>query len=223
MISLQPNERIIIALDVPRETMPDVVSHLQSHCKFFKIGMELWADMNVEDLASFMKTYYANVFLDLKLDDIPTTIEKTVARISNVAKPSFLTIRGDAEAVGAAWRGRPGYLPNLLHVPLLSTQKLPYWRRGAYKRLVEEAYKRGADGFIASGDRIKLVKDVVPEALVVSPGIRLPGSRSTEHKAQMTPAEAINAGADHLVIGRPILDARDPIAVFNIIVNSLIY
>ncbi len=232
--NLKPQERIIVALDVPG---PDeairLADKLDGKVSFYKVGLELLMGGGMRELIQEL-VRRGRVFVDLKL---PSDIPETVRRVANVAAGlgvEFITLSNSATpgTVRAAveGRGRSGS-PALLFVSFLSSLDRQdfaqlYGRNPAdfepfLKERTAEAKLAGAEGFIVSGQEIKLLRDTHPEAVIVSPGIRPAGSSTDDHKRTCEPAEAIRLGADFIVIGRPIRDAGDPREAAQGIIDEL--
>jgi orotidine-5'-phosphate decarboxylase len=171
------------------------------------------------------------VFLDMKLFDIGATIEAAVRGIAQFDL-DFLTVHGDPQVVRAAGEGKKGSDLKILAVTVLTSLDradldanmiIP---GGVAEIAVERARRAlaaGADGVICSPQEAAAVR-ALPEAagrLIVTPGVRPAGAELGDQKRVMTPAEAIRAGADHLVIGRPIWAAPDPVAAARAVVQEL--
>jgi orotidine-5'-phosphate decarboxylase len=229
---LSARERLIVALDCPTPEMSaDLVEKLGESVRFYKVGWRLFLQRGmgfVSDLRSAGK----NVFLDLKMDDIAETIETAVATLpENIA---FLTISGGSATARAAVKGRGDRAnPKILALTLLSSlneQDLKDLASATGMPTVEdyvlhragEALKAGCEGLIASGQSIGAIRARYgPEPIIVSPGIRPSGSPADDHKRSATPKEAIQLGADYLVVGRPIRLAVDPVEAANRIVAEI--
>lgn len=219
-------DRLIVALDVdtPEQAM-NIVRELEGVVSFFKVGYQLFVSTGqgfVSELAGAGK----NVFFDLKMNDIAETVKLAVRNLPGRDEIRFLTLQGGAATVRAAIEGRGDRRwPGLLHVPLLSSMGeadlrqmrvigLPPGLASVQDYILAQAgqaLEAGVDGFIASGDAISLLRQAWPDRrfLIVSPGIRPAGTGTSEHKRSATPADAIAAGADYLVVGRPVRDAPD--------------
>lgn len=218
--------RLIVALDVP--TVADAlrcVTDLQGIVSFYKIGLELFTAATT-DIIDLLKRQGYRIFLDLKMHDVDETIRRAVAAATQRGV-DLLTIQGSRATVEAAVKGKHGRAGKLLFVPLLSSMGEEDLRElhllgpgeGFQPRFgsvdeyalwkAREAMNHGCDGLIASGELVMKFREAFPSALIVSPAIRPPGSATQEHKRFLTPAEAIRAGADYLVVGRPIRDATN--------------
>lgn len=222
---LSPAERLIVALDV--DTHADalaLVQRLGPEVGFYKVGLQLFMAGGlsiVRELVGLGK----KVFLDLKIDDTPRTVKEAV-RNASIAGVELFTLQGNADTVAAARDGRAGRAtPKFLQVTLLSSWDQstlvehlhgPAAGSGAVDldefvlRRSERILASGCDGVIASGSSVGKLRRKYPELLIVTPGIRPAGAGSDDHKRSLTPFDAIRAGADYLVVGRPIRDAGDP-------------
>jgi len=213
-------DRLIVALDVDAtERALDIVRELDGLVSFFKVGYQLFI---TEGLTFVRRLIDGNkrVFLDLKMDDVEETIRRAVANIA-ATKVEFLTIHGSGATVRAAREGRGGRKePRLLSVTLLSSLDANDLKDlFASSKLTVESYVEwrakqaldcGCDGLIASGETIGLLRGLYPSAIIVAPGIRPADSSRDDHKRVLSPGDAIRAGADYLVVGRPIRNASNP-------------
>jgi orotidine-5'-phosphate decarboxylase len=230
-------ERIIIALDVEsRDRALALVRELRSG-RFFKVGLELFTAEGPALLRD-IKALGKEVFLDLKLHDIPTTVGEAV-RIGVRHGAAMMTIHasgGLEMMVRAAEVGRAESSalrtakPLLLGVTVLTSLKAEDLASlgvvadtaGQVRRLAGLAKKAGLDGIVCSAQEIEAVRrEVGPEMLIVTPGIRPAGAAAQDQKRVMTPAEAVAKGSDYLVIGRPITRAASPEEAFTRIVREL--
>jgi len=220
MTSNAAKDRLFVALDVPSvEAARGLVTRLGPTVSSYKIGLELLFGGGL-DLARELKAAGKTVFLDMKLLDIPNTVEKAA---SNIARRGldYLTVHGtDRKTLDAAVQGRSGSDLKLLAVTVLTSLdaadlaeqgiagKSPIDLVVHRARLAQTA---GFDGVIASGHEAAAVRAAVgPAFLIVTPGIRLAGDAAGDQARVMTPAKALAAGATHLVVGRPITGAADP-------------
>jgi orotidine-5'-phosphate decarboxylase len=231
----EPKDKIIFALDVPTaDQARSLVEELGDLISFYKLGLELLMAGGMETLLQeLVKT--KRVFVDLKLPgDIPTTVERTV-NLASRAGVTFLTLSNSVtpDTIAAALRGRGGEaFPKLLYVSFLSSLdrvdfaeqygKDPTEFESFLQRRSDAALDAGADGFIVSGKEIALLrKRYGKKVTLVSPGIRPSGIPTDDHKRSCTPSEAIQLGADFLVIGRPIRDAKNRRAAASAIIDEL--
>ncbi len=215
-------DRLIVALDMPTiEEAHRLVTTLGDTVSFYKVGLELLFAGGLE-LARELKQHGKHVFLDMKLLDIGNTVERAVAN-ANELGVKFLTIHGhDLKTLSAAIAGRGSSPMKLLAVTVM-TNLTPDDLKQQGSNLspgdlvlhrARLAHESGFDGVIASGQEASQIREVVgPGFLIVTPGIRLTGSTTDDQERVMTPEHAISAGADHIVVGRPITQADDPRAV----------
>jgi orotidine-5'-phosphate decarboxylase len=191
-----------------------------------KVGLELFTAAGPDAVRRLRA--HLPVFLDLKLHDIPTTVERA-ARNAGTLGPALLTVHalGGPEMVAAATRGAEAGAsqagldpPVVVAVTVLSS--LAGEGLALPSSLAFEAVEAGAGGVVVSGEDVAQVREVLGEApIVVVPGIR-PGSHPTnDHARVLTPAEALDAGADYLVVGRPITQAPDPAAAAEAILREV--
>ena len=212
-------DRLIVALDMPGiEEAQRLIATLDLGVTFYKVGLELLFTGGL-DLARALKGNGKRVFLDMKLLDIGNTVERAVSNAKELGV-DFLTVHGhDLKTLRAAVSGRGSSSMKLLAVTVLTNLTEDDLKQQGSKmspadlvlhraRLAREA---GFDGVIASGQEAARIREAVgPGFLIVTPGIRLPGSTTDDQERVMTPDHAIAAGADHIVVGRPITQADDP-------------
>ncbi|MGQ0457263.1 MAG: orotidine-5'-phosphate decarboxylase [Hyphomicrobium sp.] len=212
-------DKLIVALDVPSyDDARDLVHALGDAVSFYKIGLELLFSDGLT-LARELKTEGKRVFLDLKFLDIGNTVERAVANAAAMGV-DFLTLHGhDTKTLESAVRGRANAPLKLLAVTVLtSLDQRDLDEQGLAMTPAELALKRaalahdaGADGVIASGHEAAAVRAATGATfLIVTPGIRLLGGHKGDQSRIATPGDAIKAGANHIVVGRPITAAADP-------------
>ena len=230
-MTLSAKSRLFVALDVPGVTTAErLISRLGDDVQSYKIGLELLFGGGIA-LAQRLKADGKTIFLDMKLLDIPNTVEKAVANIAGLGL-DYLTVHGtDRKTLDAAVIGRGSSRLKLLAVTVLtSLDALDLVEQGIggttpAKLVVRRALMAkaaGFDGVIASGLEAAQVRAAVgPDFLIVTPGIRLKAGPDKDQARVMTPADAIAAGASHLVVGRPITGAADPAAVASAIVGEI--
>jgi orotidine-5'-phosphate decarboxylase len=223
MITAPVKDRLIVALDMPTiEEARRLVASLGDTVSFYKVGLELLFAGGL-DLARDLRHQGKRVFLDMKLLDIGNTIERAVANASELGV-HFLTVHGhDTKTLRAALAGR-AHSPRKDQVKLLAVTVMTNLTSEDLKQQGTEmtpadlvlhrarlAFLSGFDGVIASGHEAARIRAATsPTFLIVTPGIRLPGGTTDDQERVMTPDSAIKAGADHIVIGRPITQASDP-------------
>lgn len=210
---------MIVALDLPDvETARRMVEKLDGVAVFFKVGLSLQLAPGVEDLIGWLISTNKKVFLDYKYYDVPETVKKAVAQAARLGA-SFLTIHGTSDIIKAAIRGKQGSPLKLFTVTVLtSMESSDLAEMGYVNTTVEEmvvfrarkALEAGCDGVITSGREATKIKEFAgSNLLVVTPGIRPDGYPEDDQKRKVTASQAILAGADYLVIGRPITDEVD--------------
>ena len=225
---LPADDRLIVAMDVPNALAGlELAQKLGDSVSFYKIGLGMLTGGGLA-LANELKGEQGKkIFLDMKLFDIGATVEAAVRGIAQFDL-DFLTVHGDPHVVRAAKQGASGKDLKILAVTILTSLDradldAALLRDGAVADLVVEragrAFLAGADGVIASPQEAALIR-ALPEAagkLIVTPGVRPAGAALGDQKRVETPASALAAGADHLVVGRPIWQAADPRAAAEVI------
>ena len=212
-------DRLIVALDVPGVDQAwALIDTLGDSVGVYKIGLELLFSGGMA-LASELASRGDRVFIDAKLLDIETTVERATAAIARTGA-EFLTVHAlDCKTLDAAVRGRAGTELRLLGVTVLTNLDRDDLKEQGIDRVPQElavyrgmlAQEAGFDGVVASGqDAAALRRALGPKMLIVTPGIRPEGGASNDQTRIVTPAMAIAAGADYLVVGRPITAAADP-------------
>lgn len=229
MAKIIARDRLIFALDVPSVAEAErLLDRLQGQISFVKIGLELYTaagpDMIKRVLARKMR-----VFLDLKFLDIEETVRRATAQVAAMGV-DFLTIHANRKALAAAVQGREGSTLKLLAVTVLTNFDSHDLRDMGIQRTVQDlvtarallASEVGCDGVVASGEEPAAIRQKAgPRFLIVTPGVRPAGKGVDDHARATTPTQTIAAGADYLVIGRPIRDAVDPVATVTEIVNEM--
>lgn len=220
-------DRLIVALDV--ETVEDaraLVATLGDTVSFYKIGMELAYGGGLA-LARELKNEGKRVFIDLKLHDIGATVERATRQIARLGL-DFLTVHAYPQTMAAA-RAGAGDL-ELLAVTVMTSYDDADLREAGYAygvadlvaRRAAQAKAAGIDGLILSPLELAAVRPIVgPDMLLVTPGVRPAGADAGDQKRVMTPAQAIAASANHIVVGRPVTRAADPRAVAEAIVAEI--
>jgi orotidine-5'-phosphate decarboxylase len=226
------DDRLIVALDVPDAIAGlDLADRLGDMVSFYKVGLGMLTGGGLA-LANELKTEHGKrVFLDLKLFDIGATVEAAVRGIARF-DIDFLTVQGDPHVVRAAVEGAGGSNLKILAVTVLTSLDRTdlddnLIRSGEVAEIAIEraarAFEAGAHGVITSPHEAGLIR-ALPESegrLIVTPGVRPVGADKGDQKRVMTPAAAIAAGADHVVVGRPIHRAPDPRAATQNILSEL--
>ncbi len=227
--TIDPRDRLIVALDLPSVAEAEsMVARLGDAVTFYKIGMELTYAGGLS-LAERLVAEGKHVFMDLKLHDIPNTVERATRQIARLGA-RFLTVHAYPQSMKAALAGVAGSQLELLAVTVLTSCDDADLAAAGYalgvKQLVArramQAKEIGIHGLILSPEETGAVRMLVgPTMQLVTPGIRPAGSDVGDQKRIMTPALAIAAGADRLVVGRPVTEASDPAAAAQAIVGAI--
>jgi orotidine-5'-phosphate decarboxylase len=219
MSHVTARDRLIVALDMPTlEEAQRLVAKLGEAVTFYKVGLELLFAGGLE-LARALKAEGKHVFLDMKLLDIGNTVERAVANATELGV-DLLTVHGhDLKTLRAAVAGRGKSRLKLLAVTVLTNLTADDLEQQGSSMAPPDlvlmraklARESGFDGVIASGQEARRIREAIgPGFLIVTPGIRLTGSASDDQERITTPDHAIAAGADYIVVGRPITQADDP-------------
>jgi len=220
MASISARDRLIVALDFAHvDAARAFVGRLGPAVSFYKIGLELILRKGGLDLACELRERGKQVFLDMKLLDIENTVKQATRSVSATGA-TFLTVHAhDGKTLRAAMAGKAGSSLKILAVTVLTNLDEGDLReQGIAEPPVELVARRarlardaGCDGVVASGLEAAQVRAVVgPGIAIVTPGIRLAGGARGDQARVATPQAAIAAGADYLVVGRPITGAPDP-------------
>lgn len=215
---IPPRERLIVALDVPDvDVARALIKKLGDSVVFYKIGYQLGYAGGlplIRELASSGK----KVFADLKLHDIGNTVAKGVESVAKLGA-TFLTVHAYPQTMQAAVEARKGSSLQILAVTVLTSYDDDDLHAAGYRLnvgdLVEararQAQALGIDGLVSSAEEVGKLRGITGAQMrLVTPGIRPAGSAAGDQKRIMTPAKAIAAGADYLVVGRPVVEAVDP-------------
>lgn len=226
------DDRLIVALDVAdAHAGLELANRLGDAVSFYKIGLGMLTGGGLALARELKDTQGKRIFLDMKLFDIGATVEAAVRGLS-AFDLDFLTVHGDPHVVRAAVEGRRGEATKILAVTILTSLDradldASCLKAGDVRDLVLEraarALEAGADGVIASPQEAGAIR-ALPEAkgkLIVTPGVRPAGADAGDQKRIATPAHALAAGADHIVVGRPIWQAADPRAAAHAILSEL--
>ena len=238
MANLKPSERILCALDTTNVAQASTLAAtLSSDVGGIKLGLEFFGANGPQGYKEIIKANQ-NIFLDLKLQDIPNTVAKTIHSLMRL-HPKIMTIHtagGYAMMVAAANAATEAAAqeccprPLIVGVTILTSLDEADLTAIGYQdslpnqvlKMAKLAKKSGLDGVVCSPHEIELIRDTCgTDFKLVVPGIRPAGIRKGDQKRVMTPKEAINLGADFLVIGRPITQADDPVAAVRAIVEEI--
>lgn len=217
---MSADPRLIIALDLPgRADAEAMVETLGDAVGFYKIGLQMLAVGGME-MAKDLKARGRQVFLDWKLHDIGATVEKAAAAIIGSGACDLLTVHAQPQVLAAAVKGRGGDTQaKILGVTVLTSLNGQDLAQIGYGMGVEQLVERrirqvidaGADGVVASPHEAALARKIGgPDFLVVTPGVRPAWAGKDDQARAATPLEALQAGASHLVVGRPVTAAADP-------------
>ena len=225
---LAPRERLIVALDLPSvEASEALVGRLGDAVSFYKIGYQL-AYAGGLSYAQKLASSGKQVFLDLKLHDIGNTVAHGVKSVARLGA-TFLTVHAYPQTMQAAVEAREGAL-RILGVTVLTSYDDDDLKAAGYatpvKALVASRAKKaralGVDGLVCSPEEAANARTIMGAGMtLVTPGIRPADTEAGDQKRIMTPAAAIAAGADYLVVGRPIVAAPDPRAAAEAIVAEI--
>jgi orotidine-5'-phosphate decarboxylase len=215
MSDIQPRERLIVALDVPtpREAR-ELVGRIGDAASFYKVGLELFSSEGYFDLVTWLASEGKKVFADLKLHDIPETVRRATANL-RACGAHFLTVHAYRSVMEAAAREK-GTMKVLGVTVLTSFDQRDLEEMGSTKTIEQLVLDRargaaetGCDGVIASGLEAAALRKAFKDLLIVTPGIR-PVQTNDDQKRTVDVAQAFAAGADYIVVGRPIRQAPDP-------------
>ncbi len=226
---IAPKDRLILALDVPSvDAARSLIGRLGDAVSFYKIGYQL-AFANGLPLAQELIGAGKQVFLDLKLHDIGNTVAKGVESVARLGA-TFLTVHAYPQTMHAAVDASAGSGLRVLAVTVLTSYDDGDLAAAGYDFTVPElvaeraaqARDIGVHGLVSSAEEAANLRPIVGAKMVlVTPGIRPSGAAAGDQKRVMTPAKAVAAGADYLVVGRPILEASDPKAAAEAIVGEI--
>ena len=229
MIHVPRAERLIVALDVPDAAQARVlVTKLGDAVGFYKVGLELFSAPGCFELVAWLAERGHKVFADLKLHDIPETVRRAVASLKSRGA-TFLTVHGHRSVMQAAAQEK-GPLKILAVTVLTSFDQSDLDEMGATTSVQDLVIRRargaaetGCDGVIASGLEARALKNAFGDRLlVVTPGIRpVQGKAGDDQKRTVDVAQAFAAGADYIVVGRPIREAADPRAAAQAIQGTI--
>jgi orotidine-5'-phosphate decarboxylase len=233
----QGKDYLIFSLDVPSGgTARHLVSKLHKHVGMFKIGLELFIHTGPDLIRWITEHTGAGVFLDLKLHDIPVTVERAMRGIADLSVKLATVHCGESRSMLQSAVTGSGGKVGVLGVTVLTSVVASDLRAAGYAEDITDDLSRlvfrkanmakevGCAGVVCSGQEVELIKDEMGETfLTVTPGIRPDWSRGSkdDQKRVVTPAIAVAKGSDYVVIGRPIRDANDPVKAAARIVEEI--
>lgn len=229
----QKQTELILALDCEdRKSALDLIKPLQGHLKWVKIGLQMFTAYGLPFVHEIKSMGY-NVFLDLKLHDIPNTVAKAILSLSS-ASIDLLTIHasGGSEMCAYAVKARDESNPNLklLAVTVLTSMNQQQMEALNVNKPVQDhvldlakiSVDANVDGIVSSTHELKLLRETLGnDPLIVTPGIRPKGTDLNEQKRVMTPSDAKELGADYIVVGRPIYKSEDPLGSVKSILEDI--
>lgn len=217
---IEPNEKIIVALDVPTDDAAfNLIDTLGDSVRFYKVGLQLFTKYG-PPLVQRVKETGAKVFLDLKFHDIPNTVQHAVQSACEIGvNMTTLHLCGGGKMIAAAVAGAGSDPVLLLGVTVLTSSSRETLQQVGVHGAVEDAVLRlaklgaenGLRGVVASPQEISLLRQIFGKELtIVTPGVRPEWAAANDQQRTLTPGAAVAAGADYLVIGRPITAHADP-------------
>jgi orotidine-5'-phosphate decarboxylase len=222
--------QVIVALDIDsRAEAETLIGRLGDSADFYKIGYQLFYGGDGLALGKELLKAGKKVFFDLKLLDIDNTVERGVAAIAATGA-TMLTVHAYPQCMRAAVRGAAGSDLCVLGVSVLTSMDDADVAEAGFARdtaglvalRAQQARDTGIGGLVSSPHEARMVRDIVgPKMAVVTPGVRPAGTAVGDQKRVMGPREALEAGASHLVIGRPITAAADPAAAYAAILTDI--
>ena len=221
MLETDARDRIIVAIDCDRARALELADSLSGHAKWLKVGMTLFYAEGPQIVREFNERGF-KVFLDLKFHDIPHQVRGAAGSGAMLA-----ACREGAE-LAAEIRGSRPQLVAITVLTSMSQDSLaeigveaPVAEEAA--RLASLARDNGIDGIVCSPMEAQAMRELLgPDALIVTPGVRPAGADLGDQTRVATPAQAVQRGASHIVVGRPITGAEDPVAAYEAIVSELV-
>ena len=225
LADIAPKDRLIVSLDLPAmEPAEAMIARLGDSVSFYKIGYQLVYAGGLP-LAQKLRAAGKKVFIDVKLHDIGNTVKSGVQSLCALGA-TFMTVHAYPQTMQSAVEGRGDSALKILAVTVLTSYDQADMEAAGYRHGVadlvalraRQAKALGIDGLVCSAEEVAAVREIVGDRMsLVTPGIRPAGSASGDQKRFMTPSRAIKAGADYLVVGRPIMEAADPKAAADAI------
>lgn len=227
--AVKADPRLIVPLDLPTVAEArEIVGRLGEAVSFYKVGLELFATDGM-DFARELKGQGKQVFLDWKLHDIGTTVQRAAAVLAD-SGCDFLTVHGEPQVMEAAVRGKGRSGLKVLAVTVLTSLSdadlaaMGYAEtaKALVERRIHQALAAGCDGVVASPHEAALARAIGgKDFLVVTPGVRPEWAARNDQARAATPADALAAGASHIVCGRPITAANDPQAAARRVIAEM--
>ena len=226
------DDRLIVALDTGDALSGlNLAQRIGDAVGIYKIGLGMLTGGGLALARELKDDHDKRIFLDMKLFDIGATVEAAVRGLTRFGI-DFLTVHGDPHVVRAAMEGAAGSETRILAVTILTSLDrddldASLMRQGDVTDLVQEragrAFEAGADGVIASPHEAAAIRALgsSSDRLIVTPGVRPKGALQDDQKRVSTPRAALDAGADHIVVGRPIWQAVDPHAAAQAIMDEI--
>ena len=224
------DDRLIVALDVPDALSGlELARQLGDAVSFYKIGLGMLTGGGLALARELKDDHGKRIFLDMKLFDIGATVEAAVRGLTRF-DIDFLTVHGDPHVVRAAKQGAAGTGTRILAVTILTSLDradldaaliAPGDLHDLTVERAARAFEAGADGIICSPREAAAIRALPGAGLIVTPGVRPAGAAAGDQKRIETPAAAIAAGADHIVVGRPIWQSANPRAAAQAILAEL--
>jgi len=215
---MSADPRLYVALDLPSvDEARALTQAIGDAALSYKIGLQL-LPIGGMDLARELIDAGKNIFLDFKFHDIDATVEKAVRSVAGLGA-NILTVHARPDVMAAAARGKAGSDLKVIGVTVLTSLDKPALEAIGYDddaetlvmRRTQQALDAGIDGIVSSPLEASAVRAAVPDNfLIVTPGVRMPGGDKGDQKRVATPYDALQNGASHIVVGRPINAARDP-------------
>jgi orotidine-5'-phosphate decarboxylase len=228
-LPLSPRDRLIVALDLPSVADAQaMVDRLGDDVSFYKVGLELIYAGGL-DFARRLIDDGKDVFLDLKFHDIPNTVARATEQVAALGA-TYLTVHAFPQTMKAAVSAAGASGLQILAVTVMTSCDDADLAEAGYAMGVSDLVARralqardaGIDGLILSPEEVGAMRQRLgPEAVLVTPGIRPAGAEKGDQKRVMTPDQAIRAGADRIVVGRPVTQAQDPAAAARAIVETI--
>lgn len=233
---IEARDRVIVALDCDYDRARELAGLLKGKATWLKVGMTLYYASG-PSIVEYLKAEGFNVFLDLKLHDIPHQVEGA-AESASLTGADLLSVHalGGSSMIGAARRGVTtaalgrGTRTKLVAITVLtSMDQDALGEVGVMRPVAEEvsslasmALGAGTDGIVCSPKEAADMRRLLgPEAIIVTPGVRPAGSETADQRRVATPSEAVAAGATMIVVGRPITQAADPVRAFTSVVRDI--